>query len=251
MADGSPDLNALMAAAQRQASSAQPLDELRAAVGLAETLTRSADELLNRFVDQARAAGCAWSEIGAVLGVSKQAAQQHFVVLDQSAYTDIELPMTPRLRHVIRLAHKEAGRLKVEQAGSSHLLLGLLREGRGLACRVLADLDVDLEELAQALAAGDESTAAPGDSPTLTADAQRAMGLMLVEARSLGHHYVGTEHLLLGLLRLGKGRAYGMLADRGVTADDVRERALAVLDGPQLSQRRGRLRLRIRREHLG
>jgi len=140
---------------------------------------------------------------------------------------------TERVRKVIFLAREEASRLQHDSIGTEHLLLGLLREGEGIAATVLANLGLDLDAIRQAV----ESTVAhSGGSLTIgeipfTANARRVLELSVDEARQMGHNYVGTEHLLLGLIREGEGVAAKVLMDMGVDRKKVREETLKLLGG--------------------
>jgi ATP-dependent Clp protease ATP-binding subunit ClpC len=127
---------------------------------------------------------------------------------------------TERARQVVVLAQDEARSLRHNYIGTEHLLLGLLREEEGLAARVLDSLDVTLEEVraqvARIVGQGDE--VATGQIP-FTPRAKRVLELSLREALELGHNYIGTEHVLLGLIRENEGVAARILLD--FDADDV------------------------------
>ncbi len=241
------DVATLAAAVRGQAGAEAPLDQLRVAVSLSDELAVTAEELTGYFVDAARAAGCSWTEIGSVLGVSKQAAHQRFppVDLTELGCGEIERPMTDRLRRAIRQAHKEARRLGVDYVDTEHLLLGLLGERRALAARMLNELGADPDELAAAVlrkfSPGRATRAAEG---TLTHASVRAIDLSLRESRAFGHNYLGTEHLLLGLAAVPQGLAYDILTEHGVDRDALRRVADDFLHGPCLGQRRRRLRVR-------
>ena len=131
---------------------------------------------------------------------------------------------TERARQVVVLAQGEARELKHNYIGTEHLLLGLLREEEGIAARVLAQLQVDLEgvraQVARIVGQGDEVTS--GQIP-FTPRAKKVLELALREGLSLGHNYIGTEHLLLGLVREGEGVAVRILLDQGIDAEKVRD----------------------------
>ena len=138
---------------------------------------------------------------------------------------------TSRARHVLTLAQEEATNLNHNYIGTEHLLLGLLREGEGVAAAVLAGLGVELARVRS----GVEFIIGQGDKPVagevgLTPRAKKVMELAVEEARQLGHHYIGTEHLLLGLVREGDGIAAGVLESLGVTLEKVRAETLRVLN---------------------
>ncbi|MEZ4650641.1 MAG: ATP-dependent Clp protease ATP-binding subunit [Candidatus Eisenbacteria bacterium] len=146
---------------------------------------------------------------------------------------------TERVRKVIFLAREEASRLQHDSIGTEHLLLGLLREGEGIAATVLSNLGLDLDQIRQAvesMVAQTGGTLTIGEIP-FTSNAKRVLELSVEEARQLGHNYVGTEHLLLGLIREGEGVAAKVLADMGVDRKKVREETLKLLGGhPQQQQ---------------
>jgi ATP-dependent Clp protease ATP-binding subunit ClpC len=139
---------------------------------------------------------------------------------------------TEPARHVVVLAQEEARTLKHNYIGTEHLLLGLLRDEEGLAARVLESLGVRIEgvraQVARIIGPGEEVNT--GQIP-FTPRAKKVLELSLREALSLGHNYIGTEHLLLGLVREGEGVACRMLLDVGVTADATREAVVEALGG--------------------
>jgi len=140
---------------------------------------------------------------------------------------------TDRVRRVIYYAREEANRLQHDYIGTEHLLLGIVREGEGIAARVLGKLDLDFEQIQQAVESmvkGTGATLIVGEIP-FTPRAKRVLELAIEEARLLGHNYVGTEHLLLGLIREGEGVAAQVLAELGVDRKRVREEVLRLL-GP-------------------
>ncbi|HEU4629893.1 MAG TPA: Clp protease N-terminal domain-containing protein [Gemmatimonadaceae bacterium] len=139
---------------------------------------------------------------------------------------------TERVRRVLSGARKEANRLQHEYVGTEHILLGLAGEGEGVAAAALASLGVDRDDLRRRvehiLARGLAARPAPVDLP-YTSRAKKVLELAMSEARELGHSYVGTEHLLLGLLREEKGIAAQVLADAGVTLDAARAEVVRLL----------------------
>ena len=137
---------------------------------------------------------------------------------------------TERARRVLTLAQEESLRFNHNYIGTEHLLLGLVRESEGVAAKVLANLGVDLKKVRSAV----EFTIGRGDRPVageigLTPRAKKVIELAVDEARRLSHHYIGTEHLLLGLLREGKGIAADVLGSLGVGLDDARREVVRVL----------------------
>src|SRR5204862_73823 len=139
---------------------------------------------------------------------------------------------TERVRKVLAMAREEAARLHHEYVGTEHILLGLIREGEGVAVAVLTNLNVDLEDIQQKIEQTvKKGKAAAGAGPDLpyTSRAKKVLELAMSEARELNHSYVGTEHLLLGLLREEKGIAAQVLTDAGVNLEQARAETLRLL----------------------
>jgi ATP-dependent Clp protease ATP-binding subunit ClpC len=145
---------------------------------------------------------------------------------------------TERVRKVLAMAREEAARLHHEYVGTEHILLGLIREGEGVAAAVLQNLNVDLDEIQQKIEETvKKGKAAQATGPDLpyTSRAKKVLELAMGEARELNHSYVGTEHLLLGLLREEKGIAAQVLTDAGVNLDAARAETLRLL-GTEMPQ---------------
>jgi ATP-dependent Clp protease ATP-binding subunit ClpC len=139
---------------------------------------------------------------------------------------------TDRVRKVLQMAREEAARLHHEYVGTEHILLGLIREGEGVAAAVLTNLGVDLEDIQQKIeetVKKGKAAAATGPELPYTSRAKKVLELAMMEARELNHSYVGTEHLLLGLLREEKGIAAQVLTDAGVTLEQARAETLRLL----------------------
>ena len=137
---------------------------------------------------------------------------------------------TKRARRVLTLAQEEAQRLNHNYIGTEHLLLGLVREENGVAVRVLRELGVDPKQIRERV----ERTVGRGQRAmygklSLTPRTKRVIELAVDEARRLGHHYIGTEHLLLGLVRAGEGVAVDVLKGLGVGLDKVRSQTARVM----------------------
>src|SRR3989442_6822514 len=137
---------------------------------------------------------------------------------------------TERARRVLTLTQEESQRFRHTCIGTEHILLGLLREEEGVAATVLANLGLELNKVRSAvefiIARSDRVV--PGESG-LTPRAKKVIELAVDEARRLDHQYVGTEHLLLGLVREGEGIAAGVLESLGVSLDRVRAQGIHVL----------------------
>ncbi len=137
---------------------------------------------------------------------------------------------TERARRVLTLAQEEAQRFNHNYIGTEHLLLGLVREGDGVAAKVLSNLGVELSKVRSAvefiIGRGEE---APVGEIGLTPRAKKVIELAVDEARRLNHHYIGTEHLLLGLVREGEGIAASVLESLGVNLEKVRTETTRIL----------------------
>jgi ATP-dependent Clp protease ATP-binding subunit ClpA len=154
--------------------------------------------------------------------------------LDRSERFD---KFTEAARSVVRLAQEEAQRLHHSYIGTEHVLLGLIREEDGIAAQVLARKGVELEEIRRAV----EFIIGQGDRIVLgeigvTPRAKKVFELAVDEARRLGHHQIGTEHLLLGLLREGQGIAAGVLRRFGVDLGEARQDVLIALNEVAVGQ---------------
>jgi ATP-dependent Clp protease ATP-binding subunit ClpC len=141
---------------------------------------------------------------------------------------------TERARQVVIFAQDEARALKSNHIGTEHLLLGLLREEEGLAARVLDSLDVTLDEVHDRILTGTfESTT--GQIP-FTPRAKKALNLAMREAISLGHNYIGTEHILLGLVR-NECEARLILSNLNIDAVKIRDEIMRMLSGPSSNKK--------------
>jgi ATP-dependent Clp protease ATP-binding subunit ClpC len=147
---------------------------------------------------------------------------------------------TERARQVVVLAQEEARTLKHNYIGTEHILLGLLREEEGLAARVLESLDITVErvraQVVRIVGSGEEVTS--GQIP-FTPRAKKVLELALREALSLGHNYIGTEHILLGLVRENEGVAARILLDFDADSEKIRNEVIRMLSGPGGRQRPG------------
>src|SRR5438094_5110176 len=136
---------------------------------------------------------------------------------------------TDRVRRVLQMAREEAARLHHEHVGTEHILLGLIREGEGVGAAVLINLTVDLEEISQRIeemVKQGKAAASAGPDLPYTSRAKKVLEFAMSEARELNHRYVGTEHLLLGVLREEKGIGAQVLTDAGVTLQQARAETL-------------------------
>jgi hypothetical protein len=211
------------------------LDRVSAAVRLAEHLGEVADHLIGHFVDQARRSGASWTEIGASMGVTKQAVQKRFTPRD-SEWDELlssRSRFTERAKHALAAANEEAREHRHDYLGTEHLALGLLHMNESFAVNAVAAAGIPVEQAREALVAAlgpARTDSDPGARAPLTRYAGKAMELTLREALRLGHNYIGTEHMLLGLLAEQDGRGGQVLRDLGLTTDGVEQWLLPELD---------------------
>jgi len=150
---------------------------------------------------------------------------------------------TDRVRKVLQLARGEAARLHQECVGTEHILLGIIREGEGVAAAVLTNFNVDLEEISrriEEMVRPGKAGASAGPDLPYTSRAKKVLEFAMSEARELHQAYVGTEHLLLGVLREEKGIGAQVLVDAGVTLQRARSEVFQVLgtEGSEASDTR-------------
>jgi ATP-dependent Clp protease ATP-binding subunit ClpC len=152
---------------------------------------------------------------------------------------------TDRARRVVVLAQEEARMLEHNYIGTEHVLLGLIHEGEGVAAKALRALDVDLDTLRREVEAlvGRGQQPMPGQHIPFTPQAKKVLELALRESVQLGHDYIGTEHLLLGLVREGEGPAAQVLQQRGIELNTVRQEVIRLLHGHQAGEGRRRRRV--------
>lgn len=140
---------------------------------------------------------------------------------------------TDRARKVMQLAQQECDRLNHEYVGTEHILVGLLKEGSGVAANVLKNLDMDLHKIRSEIdkivqPAPEEARSNLAKKP-ITPRGKKVLEYAIEEARTLNHNYVGTEHLLLGLLRVEEGIACQVLTNLGLNIEDVKEEVMNLL----------------------
>jgi hypothetical protein len=210
------------------------LQRVRVATALASELASLGDAVVNHFVEQAREEGRSWADIGEVLGMTKQAAQQRFRVrwfdrlIGRRGVPWMEF--TDRARRVVEVAAQEARSLNHNYLGTEHLLLAILRDKDSVGARALRDLGVSLTTVRRKV----EQKIGRGDVPVTgnvpyTPRAKHALYGAREEAKALGHNYVGTEHLLLALSRLQRAVAAEILSENGITHQELRQSLLAIL----------------------
>jgi len=219
------------------------LDHVSAAMRISEHLGELADHVIGHFVDQARKAGASWTEIGQSMGVTKQAAQKRFVpkaaewpvppdeagwraALTEAFRDNPFSRFTPRAKHSISAAVEEAREHRHDQVLPEHIALGLLHEPEGLAAKAIEALGVASDSARNALAAALPPAAVAEPVPgqmLFSPRTKKMVHLALREALKLGHNYVGTEHLLLGVLEFEEGSGGGPLTELDITRDRVQQ----------------------------
>ncbi len=144
---------------------------------------------------------------------------------------------TQRARRVLSLAHQEAERMRHNYIGTEHLLLGLIREEGGVAGRVLRELGLEAERVQEMVERMVGTGQYRGGKLDLSPGTQQVLEFAVDEARHMGHHYIGTEHLLLGLVRYGEGVAIEVLRKLGVTPEQIRRQTRRVLQESSAARR--------------
>jgi hypothetical protein len=211
------------------------LDRVSEAVRISEHLGEVSDHMIGHFVDQARKGGASWTDIGRSMGVTKQAAQQRFVSKDIDWQTTLQeafrahpfARFTDRARRSVQAAQHEAREHRHDHIDTEHLALGLFAEPEGLATRATEALGVPRDTVRQALTAAlpppAVDTPVTADKIPFTSPAKKILELALREALLLGHNYIGTEHLLLGVLDEEDGLGARTLTGLGVTKERTLE----------------------------
>lgn len=221
-----------------------PLDNLSDAMVVSARLDEQSDALIGYFVDQARRSGAPWSQIGASMGITKQAAQKRFVSREASDLVPEGQQMfsrfTQRARNILAAAGRIAG---AEPVSAAHLAAALLAEPEGLAAKIIQKAGLTSEQICTAVGAG---PAAPGENADAAAlqqlsfseDGKEALKGTLKAALRLGHNYIGTEHLLLGIL-FADGRTAQALASVGLDAKTAERLLAAELEELQARRKAG------------
>ena len=208
---------------------ADQLALLATAATAAAQLEEAADAVLGHFVDRCRQDGRTWTEISAALGVTKQAAHKRFSVAGLERWT-------PRARAVVESAPLEAQGLGHNYIGTEHFLAALLRDPQSMGALILSEAGVDRARLLGAIMGHLPTFAGiPAEPPTvMTPRATQALADSLSQALGLGHNYIGTEHILLGVLANPDSLGARVVGELGLTAAGVRsevERRLAPYTG--------------------
>jgi hypothetical protein len=208
--------------------STDPVEQLVTAAQMVAAIGEISDSALGFFVDQCRRSGRSWTEISSALGVTKQAAHKRFTTTEPTT----EL-LTARAQAALFAAGQEAIRLGHNYVGTEHLLLGLLDARSSVAGHVLTDHGIARKAVRERVAAvvpplpGYRASTPGPYTPRATQCLTRATS----EALAMGHHYVGTEHLLLAVAADADGLAARILSELDTTHDDVRAAVIAKLSG--------------------
>ena len=224
------DLQELIAQAERQTLSDDPLGRVAAARDLCAEIVVLGDQVVDHFVDAARREGCSWAQIGSVLGVSRQGAQQRYggllrrVPLVGRRGPSPVTRFGPDARRAVVEAQAAARAMSHGHVDTEHLLLGLLStepDAKGMAVLTACGLDRDDVEHEITAIVG-RGTEAPGRHIPFSPGAKKALELSLREALTLRAERIGTEHLLLALVRERRGVAAQVLSEHGIDRDRVR-----------------------------
>ncbi|WP_103341774.1 Clp protease N-terminal domain-containing protein [Amycolatopsis sp. CA-126428] len=212
------------------------LAQLTDAVYVGQHLGEVADHLIGHFVDQARRSGASWTDIGASMGVTKQAAQKRFVPKvdpggdSSGAIERVYGRYTDRARHVIVETQKAAVDHASPEIDTVHIVLGLLTEPAALAAGAILAQGVQLDAVREAAEARlpEPVDPAPNVVP-FSAAAKKTLELTMREGLRLGHNYIGTEHILLALLEQREGAGFEVLDGLGVRKDKAEAKIVEVL----------------------
>lgn len=190
---------------------------------------------LEEYLQRQRVSTVAGEESGTLTGtplewVRKALQGKHTTPMDLVKRDRFD-KFTDQARRVLRLSQEEAQRFRHTYIGTEHLLLGLIREDEGIAAQVLRTMGVELKQVREAVESiiGRGDRVVLGGEVGLTPRAKKVIELAVDEARRFDHHYIGTEHLLLGLIREGEGIAAGVLESQGVKLDQARTETIRAI----------------------
>ena len=229
-------LEALVKQVDAAAPQGSALRKLSLAVIGSRELTKAADDLVGHYVEEARAAGAPWADIGAAMGVSKQAAQQRAQARSEEAEHDDDLgEYAPDVAAAVRTARERAVEHRHWYVGTEHLLVGLLAQPDGRLADVTG-LTAD-EAMQAALEIVGEGTAGVARPPALTARATKVMQIAARAPRHSGDDTVQPAHVLLALVREGRGVAAQVLEERAGGLAKVRDAASSLLTAKKQRKR--------------
>jgi len=222
-----PSLPDLIAVVEEDAAEPDPLARLATASATAAELADAGDALLGHFVDQCRRAGRSWTEISGALGVTKQAAHKRFALLTPPSTERF----TARATAAVEAAATAALALGHRFIGTEHLLLGLFHDEQALSAKILAEAGIERSTVVERIVSTTPRGPVEPSERTYTPRAAAALSGALTEALELGHGYIGTEHLLLGLYREPDGLASQILVEGGLSRDAARAKVVTLLSG--------------------
>jgi len=234
-----PSLQYLIDTVRQDSPSDDPLDLLATASSAASQLEATSDALVGHFVDRCRRSGRSWSQISAALGVSKQAVHKRFSgpiadrLMESQQQPTFER-FTARARGVIVATDAAARAQGRTEVNAEHLLLGLYAEPEGLAAKALSAMDIGRVRVEEAVGTRLPDSVTPpaaADRLSYSAPAVAVLRDAVVEAIELGHNYIGTEHILLGLLRDPDAPGARLLAELGATPAETKVRLTELLRG--------------------
>lgn len=238
MTPSAPTLESLVAEVRSGFEAAPALDRLTIAVGLSNRLGELGENLVGYFVDEARRDGASWAEIGARLGVSRQAVQKRFIPSEagmrgrgQDGFWD---RASSDLKEAVTLAREAARVRRTTYLGTEHLLLGLSGQPEEAAARALARCGADPATIRGAVngrIGAPRGEPLPDETP-FTQLALQSLQHALREALLMNQSAIGGEHLALGLLTVGRGVAHDILVNLGISYDRLREAVIAVTSSP-------------------
>jgi hypothetical protein len=234
-----PSLQYLIDTVRQDSPSDDPLDLLATASSAASQLEATSDALVGHFVDRCRRSGRSWSQISAALGVSKQAVHKRFSgpiadrLIESQQQPTFER-FTARARAVLVATNAAARAQAKTEVGAEHLLLGLYAEPEGLAAKALTAMEISRARAEEAVGTpvpDGAAVPAPEDRVPYSTAAKAVLRDAVVEAIELGHNYIGTEHILLGLLHDPDAPGARLLAQLGATPAEAKVRLTEMLRG--------------------
>jgi hypothetical protein len=234
-------LDELIDRTRAEATSSEPIDVLASAAGRQQELADLGDQLLDHFVQEARTSGCSWAQIGGALGVTKQAAQQRHSA-ERGLFSRLKgavggtvsgkfARFSQDARSAVVRAQEEARQFCHDQIGPEHLLLGVAAQTGTIGANALREVGADADRLRAAVEEIDgRGSRMPSGHIRFAPQAKKLLELALRQSIHLGHNYIGTEHIVLGVITDGTGRAVQVLRHCGVPLDDLRAAVLSLLD---------------------
>ena len=206
----------------------RPLDLLADSVLVSGQLNELADELIGYFVDMSRTAGASWADVGQSIGVTKQAAQKRFVRPSPRRARGLFTRFAPEARRVVVEAQETAVETGSAEIGTAHILLAVMGDEGGVGPRIISACGVTPTQVAERA----REAIPQGDSPRkghipFSTESKKTLELALREAIRLKHDHIGSEHILLALLRNDTSEGGKILTGLGVRRDQVEECVLA------------------------